>query len=155
MKTIQHSATLFYYDGPQVFEARDAIGGHYVAVMVEPENDKDRYLVAGVEPERLRQFRAGLIDLRTLLTGRAVEEWFLTSTGDDLNEPLTLQPATGSLAESGFLPDAGFVLQNRPAEKLEALAEMLADIEHSVEQAKQLSRDAKTALDRALTTDKE
>ncbi len=42
MKTIRHTATLFYYDGPQVFEARD--GGHYVAMMVEPEGDRDRYL---------------------------------------------------------------------------------------------------------------
>ena len=52
MKTIRHTTTLFYYDGPQVFEARDVIGGHYVAVMVEPEGGQDRYLVAGVEPDR-------------------------------------------------------------------------------------------------------
>jgi hypothetical protein len=52
MKTIRHTATLFYYDGPQVFEARDPIGGHYVAVMVEPQDGKDRYLVTGVAPER-------------------------------------------------------------------------------------------------------
>ena len=35
MKTVRYESTLFYYDGPQVFEARDAIGGHYVAVMVD------------------------------------------------------------------------------------------------------------------------
>ena len=28
MKTIRHTATLFYYDGAQVFEARDAIGDY-------------------------------------------------------------------------------------------------------------------------------
>ena len=27
MKAIRHVGTLFHYDGPQVFEARDAIGG--------------------------------------------------------------------------------------------------------------------------------
>ena len=32
MMQIRHTSTLFYYDGPQVFEARDAIGGHYIAV---------------------------------------------------------------------------------------------------------------------------
>ena len=58
MKTIQHIKTLFYYDGPQVFEARDAIGGHYVAVMAEPAGETDRYLVAGVSPESLRRFRS-------------------------------------------------------------------------------------------------
>jgi len=67
MKTVRHTMTLVYYGGPQVFEARDAIGGHYIAVLVEPVEEKDRYLVAGVEPERLRRFRIGTLDLRSLL----------------------------------------------------------------------------------------
>jgi hypothetical protein len=118
MKTIQHTSTLFYYDGSQVFEARDAIGGHYVAVMVEPENGKDRYLVAGVEPERLREFRAGLLDLRNLLVERQVVEWFLVVASKGLTEPLVLQPSQGSLADSPFLPDPGFVLHDRPADEM-------------------------------------
>lgn len=118
MKTIRHTTTLFYYDGPQVFEARDAIGGHYVGVMVEPQDGKDRYLVAGVEPERLRQFRAGLLDLRNLLIERVIADWFLASAPAGLSEPLALEMGEGSLAESTFLPDAGFVLHDRPAEEL-------------------------------------
>jgi hypothetical protein len=118
MKTIRHTATLFYYDGSQVFEARDAIGGHYVAVMVEPQDGLDRYLVAGVEPERLRQFRAGLLDLRSLLVERAVEDWYLAFALTGLSEPLELQIAQGRLGESALLPDAGFVLHDRPAEEL-------------------------------------
>lgn len=55
MKTIRHFSTLFYYDGPQVFEARDADGRRYVAVLVESDSTDGggRYLVTGVEPERL------------------------------------------------------------------------------------------------------
>ena len=48
MKTIQHTSTLFSYDGPQVFEARDATGGQYIAVAVQARNGLDRYLVTGV-----------------------------------------------------------------------------------------------------------
>ena len=117
MKTVRHTTTLFYYDGPQVFEARDAIGGHYVGVTVEPQDGQDRYLVAGVEPERLRQFRAGLLDLRGLLTERAVADWFIAFAPAGLSEPLELQAAQGSLAESGFLPDAGFLLHDQPTEE--------------------------------------
>ena len=51
---IRHVRTLVYYDGPQVFEARDTIGGHYIAVM--GASDEIRYLVAGVAPERLQAF---------------------------------------------------------------------------------------------------
>ena len=31
MKTIRHTNTLFSYDGPQVFEARDATGGRCIS----------------------------------------------------------------------------------------------------------------------------
>ena len=71
---IRYSARLFYCDGIQVFEARDAIGGHYVAVMVEPVDGEERYLLAGVEPGRLRQFRIGELDLRSLLLERAEDD---------------------------------------------------------------------------------
>ena len=118
MKTIRHTTTLFYYDGPQVFEARDAIGGHYVAVMVEPQDGQDRYLVAGVAPERLRQFRSGTLDLRALLAESGEEEWYLATTTAGLDQPLALVQQGTPLMESGLLPDAGFVLHDRPAEEL-------------------------------------
>lgn len=118
MKTIRHTTTLFYYDGPQVFEARDAIGGHYVAVMVEPQDGQDRYLVAGVAPERLRQFRSGTLDLRSLLAEAGEEEWYMATTAAGLDQPLVLVPQSTPLAESGLLPDEGFVLHDRLAEEL-------------------------------------
>jgi len=118
MRTICHTSTLYYYDGPQVFEARDAIGGHYIAVMVDPENGLDRYLVAGVAPERLRQFRAGTLDLRTLLSEAGAGEWYLASVPAGLDQPLALLPQAAPLAGSGFLPEDGFLLHDRPTEEL-------------------------------------
>lgn len=125
MKTIRHTATLFYYDGPQVFEARDAIGGYYVAVAVEPKEGHDRYLVSGVAPERLRQFRAGLLELRTLLAEGGQEEWYLASAEAGLDLPLSLQPQSAPIVESDLLPDPGFLLHDRPAES-EVLSESRA-----------------------------
>jgi hypothetical protein len=125
MKTIRHTSTLYYYDGPQVFEARDAIGGHYIAVMVEPDGGKEQFLVAGVEPERLRQFRMGAIDLRSLLVERGEPEWFLATTGGNLDSPLALQPQTAPLAAFTHLPEAGFLLHDRPT-MAEALREARA-----------------------------
>ncbi|MDP1586915.1 MAG: hypothetical protein Q8M07_04200 [Prosthecobacter sp.] len=111
MKTIRHSETLFYYDGPQVFEARDAIGGHYIGVAVETDGDEERYLVVGVAPERLWEFRVGLLDLRSLMLEGGDGEWFLATAPQGLEEPLTLIPQEKPLAESEHLPKAGFVLK--------------------------------------------
>ena len=118
MKTIRHTTSLFYYDGLQVFEAQDTIGGHYVGVMVGPENGSDRYLVAGVPLELLRQFRAGSLDLRSLLIEAGVEEWYLATASAVLDQPLLLLPQASSLADSGLLPEEGFFLHDRPAEEL-------------------------------------
>lgn len=114
MKNVRHHSTLFYYDGPQVIEARDGIGGHYVGLLTGAA-ETPRFLVVGVAPERLREFRLGTLDLRSLLLAQADEGWFLTSTAADLSQPLTLEPQAGPLAASQLLPDEGFVLHEAPA----------------------------------------
>lgn len=111
MKTIRHTATLFHYDGPQIIEARDQIGGHYLAVMVDPSEANDRYLVVGVPPEVLRRFRSGFVDLRELLVTAGQDEWYLARTAD-LAEPLMLEPQAEPLAGSALLPDQGFILHD-------------------------------------------
>ena len=117
MKTIRHTNTLFYYDGPQVFEARDSIGGHYVAVMVGSDSLNERCLVAGIAPERLRQFRTGVLDLRSLLIESDEEEQYLATVAAGLDYPLVLDHLRTPLLDSGFLPDAGFVLHDRPSDE--------------------------------------
>ena len=122
MKSIRHTNTLFYYDGPQVFEARDAIGGHYVAVMSGPElrpetaapSDglSDRYLIAGVAPEQLRQFRVGTIDLRSLLVSSDDDERYVATARNGVENALELERLTTPLIESGYLPDEGFLLRD-------------------------------------------
>jgi hypothetical protein len=125
MKAIRHKETLYYYDGPQVFEARDGIGGLYIAVMVEPDGGQDQYLVAEVEPERLQRFRFGALDLRSLLTERGDEQWFLAKVNGGLDAPLALQPQPTALAASSYLPEPGFLLHNSPenAEQLRRYVE--------------------------------
>ena len=110
MKTIRHTDTLVYYDGIQVFEGRDPIGGHYVGVMVDSLDDADVYLVARVDPIQLERFRSGSLDLKTLLLEGAKQGWYTTRANDDLMQSLTLEAHDGPLAEREFLPDDGFLL---------------------------------------------
>ena len=116
MKHIRHTNTLFHYDGPQVFEARDAIGGNYIAVLASSDEVDDRYLVAGVCPERLRQFRSGALDLRSLLVESEEEVRYLATAADGLDHPLTLESLPASPIDDGLLPDFDFVLHDRPAD---------------------------------------
>ena len=110
MKTIRHTDTLVYYDGVQVFEGRDSIGGHFVGVMIDSLDDSDVYLVAGVDPIQLKQFRSGSLDLKTLLLEGAEHGWYITHADDDLMQSLILEVQEEPLGEREFLPDDGFFL---------------------------------------------
>ena len=126
MKSVRYESTLFYYDGPQVFEARDAIGGHYVAVNVGSDlvstsekaldGASDRYLAVGVAPEQLRQFRAGAIDLRSLLVGSQEHERYAATAENVVEDALELARLTTPLLDSGFLPDEGFLLHDQASD---------------------------------------
>lgn len=111
VKTIRHFSTLFYYDGPQVFEAHDADGRHYVAVLVDSDSiGGERYLVTGVIPERLGLFRSGGLDLRSLLVESNREERYMATADAGLDQPLMLEKLTEPIEDGGLLPDSGFLL---------------------------------------------
>ena len=112
MKTVKLTEVLDYYDGIQIFTARDPIGGHYVCDMIDTVGDFDRYAVVGVRPERLADFRAGRADLRTLLLLESPDgEWYITVADGTIDDPLTLEPQQKPLAETDYLPDEGVFLE--------------------------------------------
>ena len=118
MKTILPNAILDYYDGVRVFAGRDTIGGNYVGSMIGTVNGVDRYLVTGADPERLRQFRVGLLDLRTLMLETPGGEWYLTLADGKPGQPLVLQPQDEPLAATDFLPKPGYLLEDGPVDDL-------------------------------------
>ena len=108
MSTIHHIATLFEYDGPQLFEAQDDQGGCYLALMVDNKDGVARHLVVKVTPDRLAQFHDGGLDLRALFDDAAKQGWYLADTSD-LRNPLVIEPQTEPLPNR-YLPDEGFAL---------------------------------------------
>ena len=110
MRPISQIRTLVYYDGVQVFEGQDSDGVRYVGVLIDDSGPADRYLVAGVAPERLRLFRAGAVDLRTLFLEARPDEWRLADVADGFRAPLTPFRPEDSGACGALLPEEGFVL---------------------------------------------
>ena len=108
MTMIHHTNTLFDYDGPQLFEAHDDDGGQYLALLVDSEEEQDRYLVVQVDPERLHQFRAGALELKPLIAEASRNQWYLATT-TNLDEPLAIERQRMPIEER-FLPDEGFRL---------------------------------------------
>ena len=123
MKTILHTETLLYYDGAQIFEGRDLMGGNYVATLIDDADGVDTYAVVGVSHESLRRFKAGEIDLKTLMLETHDERWHIAQPEGDEDVPIRLQPQTSPLAESDFLPDDGLVLYDESDDDIALLKE--------------------------------
>ena len=110
MKTILPTETFVYYDGVAVFAGMDPVGNHYVGMIIDASESTDSYIVAGVSPEMLRSFRLGDVDLRTLFLQSPDENWYISRAECRPGDPLVLEPQAGSLLDTGYLPDEGFVL---------------------------------------------
>lgn len=110
MKTIRPTVVLDYYDGIQVFQGCDAIGGRYVGMLLDTDREYDRYLVTGVRPHRLQQFRKGDLDLRTLLLEAPGGKWYIAHANVEFGQRLELERQSEPLAETDFLPGEGYRL---------------------------------------------
>ncbi len=104
---------LAYYDVPQVIEVRDQIGGHYVGVYVGGDSRLGDYVIAGISPYCLRQFKAGDIDLLALLTERpAGIGWRMAQFVKNGSVEMLLSDERQDDIPPDYLPDRGFFLQN-------------------------------------------
>ena len=108
MKTVKLAEVLEYYDGILLFTAQDPIGGNYICEAVDTVGDFDRYAVVGVRPERLEDFRAGRVDLRTLMLEAPEGEWYITIADGTTDDPLKLEPQHVPLTETEYLPGEGY-----------------------------------------------
>ena len=118
MKTVKITEIVEYYDGIQLFVARDPIGGHYLGEAVDKVGNCDRYAVVGVRPELLADFQAGRIDLRTLLLEMPGGEWYIMMPKGTIDDPQELMPQLVPLADTDYLPEEGYFLE--PDEPLDS-----------------------------------
>ena len=103
---IRYTRTLDYNDGILLFEAKDPIGGTYVASLLATGEDADAYLLVGCEPEQLRLFTSGGTDLRDLMRSSAIYGWYLADV-TDFDEPLKLHSQHEDYIPDNYLPKPG------------------------------------------------
>ena len=63
---LQLIETLEYYDTIQLFIGVDQVASFYICMLVEQNDLEDTYLCASISMKRLKEFKAGKIDLREL-----------------------------------------------------------------------------------------
>ena len=110
MKTVRAFNVLDYYDGIEIFAARDERGEHYLGSRIDTSGDHDRYAVVAVRSERLREFCSGKLDLRELMLEAPKGEWYVTVASMAFGQPMPLELQDTLLKQADVLPSPGFTL---------------------------------------------
>lgn len=119
---IEYRSTLAYYDGPEVFEANDRIGGNYIGMMLDSDVETFKILVVGVSPKQMMRLRRGDVDLRSVILESAEFGWYTCETDSWEGQiPLT-DKRTEPLTES-MLPAKDYFLREPVASKNIAMVE--------------------------------
>ena len=110
MKTIRATDVLDYYDGIEIFAARDERGEDYLGLRIDTSGDHDRYAVVAVRSKRLREFCSGKLDLRDLMLEAPKGEWYVTVASMAFGQPMPLKLQDKPLEQADVLPSPGFTL---------------------------------------------
>lgn len=127
MKIFTIKDVLFYYDGPQVLEARDSIGGHYILLAID--QPVGQFCAVGVSPESLRQFKRGEVDLLSLFENRTRDRsWHIVD--QSMVNPDLFEEISAHVGEvyADYLPEEGFYLEPKKS------GSALVDLAHETKQ---------------------
>ena len=106
MRQLTLTATLEYYDVPQIITATDATGTRYLCTLYAHDADSYRYLGVQISEPRLLAFIGGQLDLRDAYLHPEVNDALYTvSVAAEL---LIAEPIQAADIDEAMLPEAGY-----------------------------------------------
>lgn len=96
---------LVYYDVPQVFSAKDAVGSHYLCLLVDEEGNNLQYLTLPISQGKLTKVVCGLIDLREAFVNSEMQKWFIAKVTE---QEVLATEAPFKVVPEEYLPEEGY-----------------------------------------------
>ena len=98
---------LLDYDTPQLFVARDSVGTNYVCMLVEQNEDFDRFTCISISDQKLVQFTNGQIDLRDIFLTPEINQFYQVNIHDYQSNYFESIPLEIEELPQAWLPDEG------------------------------------------------
>ena len=106
---LTHKESLLYYDCELLFEAADDSGQRYIAMHDGDCEAGCAYIVTPATRKNLAAFKAGKIDLRSLLLSAPKGIWYAAAMVAGADGIILTEQGT-RIADCGYLPDAGYYI---------------------------------------------
>lgn len=101
---------LIEHDLPQLFSAFDAVGTHYLCLLVNVEESRLEYAGMPVSKRKIQQVKTGQLDLRNAFQHSEIGHWYLIENFEEATA-YAARIELSSLPEE-WLPSEGFYLEN-------------------------------------------
>lgn len=105
-----------YSDGPEIIEALDRNGGHFIGLVSNSDTLTFKVILVGVPPDEINRYRVGEVDLRSLVEAAAPHGWYICET-NDLSSGIEAIGQTDSIPEHMLPLTGGFLRENLDKEK--------------------------------------
>jgi hypothetical protein len=98
---------LLYYDTPQLFVARDAIGTNYLCMLVEQNEEFDNFACLQMSEQKFNHFSTGHIDLRDVFLSPEIQAFYQVKINDYGLNYYEIETLECEKFPDNWLPDEG------------------------------------------------
>ena len=98
--------TLIWHDIPQLFVAKDLVGGYYLCLAVDNTNELPHYITVAISQERFQVLKSGKIDLHSVFANPEMGAWFQITSFEDTSAVAEPLPKLEKLPDE-WLPTPG------------------------------------------------
>lgn len=102
---------LLYYDTPQLFVARDAVGTNYLCMIVEQNEGVDNFACVQISEQKLDNFSNGQIDLRDVFVSPEIKKYYQAKIHDYQLSVYEIIPLENEELSAKWLPDKGVFIK--------------------------------------------
>jgi hypothetical protein len=100
----------FFYDVPLIFSASDKIGRFYICELIDQNENTLKYICLPISHRRLKDFRLGQIDLRSIFVEPEMKEFYECSIENFESKEFEISLLPSKELPETYLPDGGFYL---------------------------------------------
>lgn len=105
--------TLIWHDTPQLFVAKDLVGGLHLCLAVDTTNELPHYITVAISQARLQLLKSGKVDLHSIFANPEMGTWFQITSFEDTQAIVEPIPELKKLPEE-WLPLPGEFLPLQP-----------------------------------------
>jgi len=126
MKRLNHSESLIFYDGVQIFVGDDQFGGKFICLLTDRSEQTDKYLCAPISLFGIHDFLQGKLDLREVFENPEIDELFRIEVVAENFFDMPALPIPVAQGPPEWLPDYGFFLRPEKPPDVKVLQEAMS-----------------------------